>query len=591
MKRFTTFYITIYLMTAVVMLCAELGFAQTDWIKHPENPVLDVGPSGSWDSQGAYAPSVILDNGIYRMWYSGFDAKGIGYATSEDGIHWTKYENNPVLNLGSLGAWDDDDVYFPTVIFDGLIYKMWYCGYDGVTRRIGYATSEDGIHWTKYESNPIIYRGPADSWDDANLDTQSVISDNGTYRMWYNASDNITWRIGYATSEDGIHWTKYTGNPVLYEGPQGTWDSKWVWCSSAVIKDNGIYKMWYTGWDENNYRRIGYATSSVPPYEPISITVKLYEGINLMSIPVNMGGWRLSDLAHHIGQDDVRMIISYDYEAKRFIAYLPATTPEDAKSNVPVQCSEGYIVLMQTEKEVTFEGYNCADEVIAAPSWIPLVFNDNRETSIFVVTGGVVNEETGRLLRSARNDTALDDVTVTVRNLRTGQTLQDTTGAWAGSGRYVVTFVASSEEFMTRAMDKLEITARDANHRLTMEPVIHTLTPDEISDWSLVMPLRLALPKQSALLQNYPNPFNPETWLPYQLAQDADVTISIYNIKGQLIRTLHLGSKNAGVYTTKDRAAYWNGRDSSSQPVASSAYFYTLQTGEFRSTRKMVIVK
>ena len=202
-----------------------------------------------------------------------------------------------------------------------------------------------------------------------------------------------------------------------------------------------------------------------------------------------------------------------------------------------------------------------------------------------------MNEETGRLLRSARNDTALDDVTVTVRNLRTGQTLQDTTGAWAGSGRYVVTFVASSEEFMTRAMDKLEITARDANHRLTMEPVIHTLTTDEISDWSLVMPLRLALPKQSALLQNYPNPFNPETWLPYQLAQDADVTISIYNIKGQLIRTLHLGSKNAGVYTTKDRAAYWNGRDSSSQPVASSAYFYTLQTGEFRSTRKMVIVK
>ena len=272
-------------------------------------------------------------------------------------------------------------------------------------------------------------------------------------------------------------------------------------------------------------------------------------------------------------------------------AILPNKTPEDAKSNVPVQCGEGYILVMSTEKDVTFEGYNCADEVIAAPSWMPLIFNDRRGTSIFVVTGGVVSEETGE---------ALNDVTITIRNLRTGQTLQDTTGAWAGSGRYAVTFVASSEEFMTRAMDKLELTAQDANNRLTIEPVIVMLTPDDITDWALVMPLHLSLPKQSALLQNYPNPFNPETWLPYQLARDADVTISIYNIKGQLIRALNLGSKNAGVYTTKDRAAYWDGRDNSGQSVASGAYFYTLDVrevipgigaGEFKSTRKMVIVK
>ena len=108
------------------------------------------------------------------------------------------------------------------------------------------------------------------------------------------------------------------------------------------------------------------------------------------------------------------------------------------------------------------------------------------------------------------------------------------------------------------------------------------------------------LPKHTALLQNYPNPFNPETWLPYQLAQDANVTISIYNIKGQLVRTLHLGNRSAGVYVQKDKAAYWDGRDNEGERVASGVYFYTLQVreaipsigaGDFTATRKMVIVK
>lgn len=98
-------------------------------------------------------------------------------------------------------------------------------------------------------------------------------------------------------------------------------------------------------------------------------------------------------------------------------------------------------------------------------------------------------------------------------------------------------------------------------------------------------------PKHTVLLQNYPNPFNPETWLPYKLATDAPVTISIYNKKGQLVRKLHLGLKTAGNYFTKDKAAYWDGKDSLGEKVASGVYFYTLQAGEFRATQKMVIMK
>ncbi len=96
---------------------------------------------------------------------------------------------------------------------------------------------------------------------------------------------------------------------------------------------------------------------------------------------------------------------------------------------------------------------------------------------------------------------------------------------------------------------------------------------------------------ENQLLQNYPNPFNPDTWIPFKLAQNAPVTISIYNAKGQIIRAISLGTKQAGIHVTKDRAAYWDGKDSLGEKVASGVYYYTLQAGEFSATRKMVILK
>jgi hypothetical protein len=99
------------------------------------------------------------------------------------------------------------------------------------------------------------------------------------------------------------------------------------------------------------------------------------------------------------------------------------------------------------------------------------------------------------------------------------------------------------------------------------------------------------LPARTALFQNYPNPFNPDTWLPYQLATDAPVTIRIYNINGRLIRTLNLGLKPAGVYLTKEKAACWDGRDNFGEKVSSGVYYYTLRAGDFTATRKMVIMK
>ena len=103
--------------------------------------------------------------------------------------------------------------------------------------------------------------------------------------------------------------------------------------------------------------------------------------------------------------------------------------------------------------------------------------------------------------------------------------------------------------------------------------------------------LTVLIPKETSLLPNYPNPFNPETWIPYQLAKSADVTLSIYAVDGRLIRTLTLGHQPAGMYHTKNRAVYWDGKNQVGEPVASGVYFYTLTAGNFTATRKMLIRK
>ena len=109
-----------------------------------------------------------------------------------------------------------------------------------------------------------------------------------------------------------------------------------------------------------------------------------------------------------------------------------------------------------------------------------------------------------------------------------------------------------------------------------------------------VLPVRLygiGKPGQNRLLQNYPNPFNPETWIPYQLAEDSDVTISIYDSAGRLVRSLSLGYQPAGFYNSRGQAAYWDGRNAVGESAASGVYFYQLETPSFRQTRRLLILK
>ena len=104
-----------------------------------------------------------------------------------------------------------------------------------------------------------------------------------------------------------------------------------------------------------------------------------------------------------------------------------------------------------------------------------------------------------------------------------------------------------------------------------------------------ILPERL--PEQTQLLPNYPNPFNPETWIPFELSQDSEVSVTIYNVAGTPVRSISVGYLQAGSYVRQSRAVYWDGKTDTGERVASGTYFYTLKTADYVSTQKMIILK
>jgi len=141
--------------------------------------------------------------------------------------------------------------------------------------------------------------------------------------------------------------------------------------------------------------------------------------------------------------------------------------------------------------------------------------------------------------------------------------------------------------------------AKDLSLPLPVQPSGHTITTfaeekvkfNVINEDVMLAKPAQSIPKEFRLLQNFPNPFNPETWIPYQLAGPVEVTIRIYSQSGQIVRTLPLGHKKAGIYLEKSQAGYWDGRSETEEPVASGVYFYQLEAGNFCQTRRMTVLK
>jgi len=234
--------VEILVFTVVFILLTTGAFSQVIWQTDGDTPVLERGPSGSFDTRGIWHHSVLFDGTNYHLWYTAYFNGPIGYAYSQDGISWTKHNSNPVLEKGPPGSWDDSDIVQPVVIKDDSLFKMWYLGTDGSKGRIGYATSSDGANWTKHEGNPVMDIGPAGSWESINVVPQSVHFDGTTYHLTYFGFPGPG--IGYASSLDGIHWTKHADNPLFNA------------YNHCVVYDGTIYNLWY-----ENGQTISYATS------------------------------------------------------------------------------------------------------------------------------------------------------------------------------------------------------------------------------------------------------------------------------------------------------------------------------------------
>ncbi len=241
----------------------QIGLAtSTDglvWTKNPANPVIS--PVEAWEINRIEPGAVISDTGIYKMWYTGYDSDWIGrigYATSPDGVTWTKFGGNPVLDVGSAGSWDSEDVTGPAVIYDAGLYHMYYTGADGVAARIGHATSANGTSWTKAVANPVLDIGSPGAWDWLEVYSPYVIKVGAEYQLWYSGAALPTaWGSGYATSTDGSNWTRQ--RLIIPEGPQGSFDTDSADYLSVLV-DGPTTRIWYAGLQGDTYA-IGYAAA------------------------------------------------------------------------------------------------------------------------------------------------------------------------------------------------------------------------------------------------------------------------------------------------------------------------------------------
>ncbi|AZN41711.1 glycoside hydrolase family protein [Paenibacillus albus] len=224
------------------------------WTKFDHNPVL------GGDYGTCFDLTMIREEGVYRMWFSWRPKSSIALVESVDGVHWS--EPVIVLEPNKATGWEDD-LNRPSVVKREDGYHMWYTGQMWRPDRscIGYATSEDGIHWVRQSERPVME--PQAAWEKVAVMCPHVEWDElaGAFRMWYSAGDQYEPNaIGYATSTDGHHWAKHEANPVFDRLPEHAWEQHKVTACQVIPYKDG-YAMFYIGFRDEDYASIGLAWS------------------------------------------------------------------------------------------------------------------------------------------------------------------------------------------------------------------------------------------------------------------------------------------------------------------------------------------
>ncbi len=248
----------------------------------PNGAVLGLGDAGRFDERGNFTISAFKDGDIYQLYYGGADTNGacaginsahwrIGLAQSSNGLDFTRVSGSEtggaILDIGAPGHFDDYLAYRPFVLKDGPTYRMWFNGSTkpfncpvgklADNRRIGYAESTDGIHFTKlYDGDgpggSVLPLGPPGAIDAQQVGYVWIIKDATEYKMFYSANDaGNFWRVALAVSTDARRWTKVpgklTGAAILDLGPPGSFDVACAYQPSVVKERDSLYRMWYRG--------------------------------------------------------------------------------------------------------------------------------------------------------------------------------------------------------------------------------------------------------------------------------------------------------------------------------------------------------
>ena len=309
-------------------------------------------------------------------------------------------------------------------------------------------------------------------------------------------------------------------------------------------------------------------------------TITLNPEFNVVGLPLRDSSIsRVSDLLALDGiRDNVHAILFTDNGDFKLV--IQATDP----SNIPIVEGQAFMLYAQRAETVTIsgEGWTNTSGTAAAPSMALTGIEVGDTTPVLGLRGAVVGKGTGL---------KVDGFRVTVKNLSTRRAVTAVTAPDEPDYRLTVVDIETGRA--ATIGDTLEISAQSPNPFIGVEPLRYTITAEDVKRSRIQLPELVVyeIPTETQLLPNYPNPFNPETWIPYRLAEDAFVTLAIYDQTGQIVRILDVGHQIAAVYEGRSKAVYWDGRNKVGETVASGVYFYHLSAGDYSATRKMLIIK
>ncbi len=603
-----------------------------EWARYPGNPVLTEGVAGSWDDHGATFASVIWDAAAdeFRMYYHGFSGSThqIGLATSPDGLDWTKHAGNPIMTPGP-GAWDGGSVRVPMVWKEGTDYHMIYTGAGSGGMQIGYATSMDGISWTKSPANPV-FNDP--TWAHGETENWGVMKVGNEYQMWY--SDFGVRQSGLAVSTDLVNWTPYQTDPIFATSGDPGDDRYSQFCPSSFKYGDDFYAL-VPSYDAGaNYSKY-YLYKSASPYFPPAER----ELVRIAHTVGEAGAWDSHD-------NDTPLVLTLDIERTQFYndelwCYYAAEGGTD-------HWKMG--LLMETDIAVALS--TVAPPPPATITWTPggdvtrvdtpvrqgegaMRLGDASASTATQLAGNFGARSSGVVEAWLRRDnTTVGDFDLYLYGTggaplaivaglgRNGDfhywsgAFQPTGVTWSADAWYLVSVAfdaaAGRYDFLVHDAALQEIVRVEniafGNAAPTLdramaytssgfvgqgfvddvrvrswcgdEPAV-TLGAPELNPLSTVPGAATA-----RLHQNVPNPLNPSTRIDYEVAEACRVEIAVFDARGRRVATLVDRHQEAG-----PGSVVWDGRDATGQAVATGVYFYRLSAGAHREARSMVLMR